>query len=203
MREQSAKAREFDPHAYGNEVAEILALDGNGERLMPLAQGSCSSPEAHERLQTASAAALFPRARAAAAAFAGLWLYFSCWEEAHQIAQDIGTREGSYWHAIIHRQEPDAWNAGYWLRGVGAHPIFPELTAVPRRSELIWAPDGTRWRLSNCASGRARIPGRSWSYRRSRCRQSSGNCCFTFARWICRPLCGRLSLRPKTCLRFH
>src|SRR5690349_8039158 len=124
----------FDPNAYGRQVAEILSLDGNGERLMPLAQGICFSTEARQRLQAASAAALFPRARAGAAAFAGLWLYFSCWDEAHQIAQDIGTREGSYWHAIIHRQEPDAWNAGYWFRQVGAYPVFSELQ--PRAQKI-------------------------------------------------------------------
>ncbi|HEY1240375.1 MAG TPA: hypothetical protein VGF16_07445 [Bryobacteraceae bacterium] len=132
----------FDPNAYGADVAEILALDGNGERLMPLAQGSCSSAEAHRRLQTASAAALFPHARQGAAALAGLWLYFSCWNEAHQIAQDIGTREGSYWHAIVHRQEPDAWNARYWFRQAGVHPIFPELH---RRAREIGIDLGTRW----------------------------------------------------------
>ena len=33
----------FDPHAYGEEIAGILAMDGNGERLMPLAGGTCSS----------------------------------------------------------------------------------------------------------------------------------------------------------------
>lgn len=132
----------FDPNAYGNEVAEILALDGSGERLMPLARRSCSSAEARRRLQAASAAALFPAARAETAAFAGLWLYFSCWDEAHQIAQDISAREGSYWHAIIHRQEPDASNAAYWFRQVGAHPIFPELH---RRAKEIGIDLGARW----------------------------------------------------------
>lgn len=132
----------FDPDAYAAGVVEILALDGSGERLMPLAHGNCSSAKARKRLQAASAAALFPRARAETAAFAGLWLYFSCWDEAHQIAQDIGTREGSYWHAIIHRQEPDAWNAGYWFRQVGAHPIFPELQG---RAREIGIDLGKRW----------------------------------------------------------
>jgi hypothetical protein len=60
-------------------------------------------------------------------AFAGLLLFFGDWERAHTVAQDIETIDGSYWHAIVHRQEPDAGNAGYWFRQVGNHPIFPAL----------------------------------------------------------------------------
>jgi hypothetical protein len=117
----------FDPAAYGPEVAAILSLDGGGERLMPLVHGACSSGDARKRLAGVSAKQMFPRARDAPAALSGLWLYFSCWDEAHQIAQDIDTREGRYWHAILHRQEPDAWNAAYWFRQVGPHPIFAGL----------------------------------------------------------------------------
>jgi hypothetical protein len=58
---------------------------------------------------------------------AGLYLYAGLWDEAHEVAQSIETRDGSYWHAIVHRQEPDAGNASYWFRQVGQHPIFPEL----------------------------------------------------------------------------
>jgi len=117
----------FDPTLYGPEVAAVLALDGNGERPMTLTQTGCSSLEARKRLQTASAKDLFPVSHAGQAALAGLWLYFGCWNEAHEIAQDISNREGNYWHAIVHRQEPDAWNSGYWFRQVGLHPIFGEL----------------------------------------------------------------------------
>jgi hypothetical protein len=112
---------------YGAEVAAILALDGDGARLMPLAMERCSSEAALARLRSASAARLFPGARAPEAAMSGLYVYFSCFEEAHTIAQDIATPEGSYWHAIVHRQEPDAGNAAYWFRQVGTHPIFPAL----------------------------------------------------------------------------
>jgi hypothetical protein len=117
----------FDAQAYGPEVAAILALDGNGERLMPLAQGQCSSDRARELLRAADARRLFPSARAPEAALAGLYLYFSCRDEAHEVAQNVDTREGSYWHGIVHRQEPDAGNARYWFARVGAHPVFAEL----------------------------------------------------------------------------
>jgi hypothetical protein len=117
----------FDPNAYGSEIAALLALDGAGDRLMPLAGGRCSTPEVLPRLARLSSAGLFSEARAPEAALAGLYLYFSCWEEAHRVAQDIPSPEGSYWHGIVHRQEPDPGNAAYWFRQVGRHAIFPAL----------------------------------------------------------------------------
>jgi hypothetical protein len=71
-----------------------------------------------------------------------LYLYFSCWEDAHVVAQDLETKEGSYWHAIVHRQEPDAGNSGYWFQQVGSHPIFPALQA---RAAEIGVVFGDRW----------------------------------------------------------
>lgn len=120
----------FDAAKYGETVAALLDLDGGGNRLMPLAGGSCSSQEARRKLQKWKAGEVFAGARAPEAALAGLYLYFSCWEEAHRVAQDIPGAEGSYWHAIVHRQEPDAGNSGYWFRQVGRHPIFPALRAA-------------------------------------------------------------------------
>lgn len=129
----------FRAEAYGPEVAAILALDGNGERLMPLVMERCSSEAARERLRAASAPRWLPGARAPEAAMAGLYVYFSCFEEAHAIAQDIPAPEGSYWHAIVHRQEPDDGNAAYWFRRVGAHPVFPALARAAGRREP-WDP---------------------------------------------------------------
>jgi hypothetical protein len=58
------------------------------------------------------------------------------------VAQDLETPEGSYWHALVHRQEPDAGNSGYWFRQVGTHPIFPELRT---RAQQIGLTVGDRW----------------------------------------------------------
>ena len=33
----------------------------------------------------------------------------------------------SYWHAIMHRREPDAFKSKYWWRRVGAHPVLKQL----------------------------------------------------------------------------
>lgn len=108
----------FDPGKYGEEVARILALDGGGGRLMPLAMGECTSVEARRVVRVAALSDLLR---------AGLFFYFNCWTDAHQVAQNIENSEGSYWHALVHRQEPDAFNAGYWFGRVGQHAIFPAL----------------------------------------------------------------------------
>src|SRR5438045_1918754 len=104
----------FDPQAYGPEVAALLAE----ERAMPLVHGPGNAETARQAIERA---ALPQTARA------GLLLYFGFWDAAHEIAQAIENAEGSYWHAIVHRQEPDAANAAYWFRQVGPHPIFPAL----------------------------------------------------------------------------
>jgi len=74
-----------------------------------------------------SAAELFPQARCAEGAVAGNWLLHGELDRAHKIAQEIETPEGSFWHAIMHRREPDAANSAYWFRRVGKHPLFPAL----------------------------------------------------------------------------
>jgi hypothetical protein len=130
--------------AFGPAVAGILALDGNGARLMPLAGGKCSSVAARDLISARGAKELFPEARAPEAAVAGLYLYFSCWTEAHETAQAIGSADGSYWHAIVHRQEPDAANSTYWFRRVGRHPVFPALREEAERILLDHGGAGVR-----------------------------------------------------------
>jgi hypothetical protein len=95
----------FDPDAYGPEIAGIMALPED---------------EARDAIRRSGLADLVRT---------GLFLHFGCWKEAHELAQNIETPDGSYWHAIVHRMEPDPDNAAYWFRRVGAHPIFPALRA--------------------------------------------------------------------------
>ena len=126
--------------AYGPAIAGILALDGNGNRLMPLAAGRCCSAEALAKLQAADPKSLFPLSRAPEAALSGLYLYFSCLDQSHEIAQSIDSAEGAFWHGIMHRQEPDPGNAGYWFRQVPTHPIFADLAKTAQTIGLMDGP---------------------------------------------------------------
>lgn len=117
----------FDPAHYGPEIARLLALSGDGQRLAPLVCGPCVSEEARRELSSSKPAALFPRHKEPEAPMAGLWLYFSCFEEAHRLIDDPRTPDGTYWHAILHRREPDDGNAAYWFRRLGRHPVFESL----------------------------------------------------------------------------
>jgi hypothetical protein len=123
---------DFDPKKYGPEVARILAMDQNGQRCAGLVCGPCTSEAARLAVAARKPAELFPSVRDSAAAMAGLWLYFSCFEEAHQLIDDPKTHEGEFWHAILHRQEPDPGNAAYWFRRVGQHAVYPELAAASK-----------------------------------------------------------------------
>src|SRR4051794_5010170 len=63
----------------------------------------------------------------AEACLAGLWLYHDFLDESHEISQRLSSSEGSYWHAIMHRREPDASNSKYWFRRIGSHPVVAQL----------------------------------------------------------------------------
>ena len=88
------------------------------------------SPDAEiAAILTAGSAAepLLAASKLAPAVLAGLWLSCGFWTQAHNVAQDLHTPVGSYWHAIIHRDEPDEFNAGYWFCKIGHHPVFEQM----------------------------------------------------------------------------
>jgi hypothetical protein len=122
----------FSPHSYGPAVAELLAP----ERLNELGPGEPNGA-ARSKLGALSAECLVAPLSLgdrvmAEACLAALWLYHDFPDESHAISQQLETVEGSYWHGILHRREPDYANAKYWFRRVGRHPIGAELAAAAR-----------------------------------------------------------------------
>ena len=96
-------------------------------------------------LQSEPASTWFPRARSAGGAVSGLLLRMGSWEATHRVSQELTTADGSYWHAIAHRMEPDASNALYWFRRVGLHSVLPALH--DGAAELLQRVGPKHWKL--------------------------------------------------------
>jgi hypothetical protein len=115
------------PEKYGPLVAPLL----NVEEQITLGPG-----EPHEKagavLKTVNSDSLFPgevvhRKEMAQLCLSGLWLLHGYLDESHDISQAIHAEEGSYWHALMHRREPDFPNAKYWFSRVEQHPVVVTL----------------------------------------------------------------------------
>jgi hypothetical protein len=125
---------EFRPEDYGADIARILGLNGGGKRLMPLVKTGSVSTHAGEDVKSLGS---LPNS-----VLSGLYLYCNCWDEAHSAADSVEDPNGYFWHAIVHRQEPDSGNAGYWFRKTGKHPIFLQLA---EEVEKIGYRGGREW----------------------------------------------------------
>ena len=111
---------EFRTDQYPVEIAGIFASAGGGTRLMPLVRDPRCPTELRDAVK---------RLAVSRSVRAGLYLYCSCWDEAHTTADSVNDPDGYFWHAIVHRQEPDPDNSAYWFRKTGNHPIFPKLAS--------------------------------------------------------------------------
>jgi hypothetical protein len=87
---------------------------------------------------------------AAATLRAGLYQWHDYLDESHQASQSIegeGEQQfGDYWHAIMHRREPDYGNAKYWFRQLGPHALHRPLRE--RAAAILGdcgAPEAARW----------------------------------------------------------
>jgi hypothetical protein len=63
---------------------------------------------------------------------AALYLKHGYLDACHEIAQQVETATGSYWHAIMHRHEGDISNSHYWYHRVGNHPILTTIGGYPQ-----------------------------------------------------------------------
>lgn len=121
----------FDPANYGPVLGPLLDVDrcrplgpGTPQPVAELARLTPQKAFAHTRLADEEMGRL---------CLAGMWLLYDELDASHRISQDIDSREGSYWHGIMHRREPDYSNSKYWFRRVGVHPVFAPLQAAAAR----------------------------------------------------------------------
>ncbi len=54
-------------------------------------------------------------------------LYHDQHDPAHDLVQELVDPEAAFIHGILHRREPDYWNAKYWFRRVTEHPVYVHL----------------------------------------------------------------------------
>lgn len=117
----------FNATGYSPLVTELL----REPRLPALGSGrenrSAVTPLKQLSVETLFAGHKLADSNHAQACVSALWLWHDYLDESHTISQSLETAEGSYWHGIMHRREPDYFNAKYWFRRVGQHPIFPSL----------------------------------------------------------------------------
>ncbi len=65
---------------------------------------------------------------------AGLYQIHDDLQASHEQSQEVEgegpLRLADYWHAVMHRREPDYSNAKYWFRRVGTHPVHQTLATA-------------------------------------------------------------------------
>jgi hypothetical protein len=119
-------------------IADLVRRLEGRAGLPPLAPKGTADAEVHQALENTPLELLFEGERIASEAFAravqsGLYLWNDCLDVSHRISQKIETETGSYWHAVMHRREPDYSNSKHWWRRVGEHPLFPEVRGAALR----------------------------------------------------------------------
>jgi hypothetical protein len=119
----------FDGARYGTLLGDLIS-----NHCPPLGPGT-PNKVLRPRLAALTVETAFPEKQiadhsAARCCISALWLWHDFLDESHAISQEIHTIDGSYWHGIMHRREPDYGNAKYWFRRVPRHAIFESLAAA-------------------------------------------------------------------------
>jgi hypothetical protein len=116
----------LDREVYGPVIAALIT-----DRLPDLGPGKPDSAVRQE-LQSLTVENAFAGQKvidrdSASCCLSAMWLWHDFLDESHKISQDIDSIDGSYWHGIMHRREPDYGNAKYWFHRVPRHAVFQPL----------------------------------------------------------------------------
>lgn len=128
-------------------------LPGALRALLPAAAPTLVCPASSADATVVEVGTIFRGSRivdddAARACVAGVLLARDRFHDSHAVSQDLATAEGSYWHGILHRREPDAGNARYWMRRVGSHPIHAALAEAAGALGAGWLLERGAWNAS-------------------------------------------------------
>ncbi len=89
---------------------------------------------------------------------AGVWQMNGFLDRSHALAQSVEGRgkhrAGDYWHASMHRSEPDYSNAKYWFRRVGVQGIHRFLASdADQILSICGSPEASGWRTAIVGQG--------------------------------------------------
>lgn len=148
------RSREEEPR--DDSVCRVLSIDGAPQGILQPEELPSLVPEGPRELRGISAeldrlgeelARRKVPASRRLALLAGLWLLRDDLDRSHAFSQQIEGAEGhhgDYWHAIMHRREPDYGNSKYWFRRVGRHPTQQHL--AEHLAAGAFDPVPARWR---------------------------------------------------------
>ena len=113
-----------EPDLLSAQAVAVLKFDADNayRTLVPTRRGD---DEVRAMLQSLSPANLLENGRVHPLldiALGAMWLWHDFLDEAHKIAQDNETPEGSWLHAIVHRREGDFSNSKYWYARCASLP---------------------------------------------------------------------------------
>jgi len=118
-----------------------LMLDGNGlARLGPESRAGARLERECRDLAAKQTQALGIPSDKGQVLLAALLLWNDHLGASHSISQSLHGADGSLLHGWMHRREPDYFNAKYWVRQTGRHPLYPAL-AEAAAAALDNAPD--------------------------------------------------------------
>lgn len=111
-------------------IADLVERLESRQEHPPLVPAGLADREVDRILRSTTLEGLFDGQRVLSEDFAravqsGLHLWNDNLSASHGLAQTVETETGSYWHALMHRREPDYANSKYWWRRVGEHVLFP------------------------------------------------------------------------------